>query len=1193
MKFSNILNFFTSSTFIIILAVIALDLFFWFLSPFLGFGSAHPFDNALTRIIIVSVVSIGGVVLILYLRHRKRKKDENLTNDIVASENTSSSSRAVLTDVTEMKQKLRDAMSLLRKSKLGQRHLFELPWYIMIGPPGAGKTTAIVNSGLKFPLAEQMGKSAIGGVGGTRNCDWWFTDNAVLVDTAGRYTTQESNVAADNAAWLGFLKLLRKHRKSQPINGAVIAISLSDLSMQDKATQKGNAIAVRKRLEELREELGVNFPVYILFTKADLIAGFSEFFETLGKHEREQVWGFTLSMSTRDREDSVLENFNVEFSKLLNRLDRLSLERIQEESDPNRRSLIAGFSAQVASIQVVAAEFLDEVFHENRYEEAQLFRGAYFTSGSQEGLPIDRLMQGMAQTFGIGRQNIGTGVGTGRSYFLTKLFDDVVFRESGLVALDDKAERKYLWLVRGALTASILLSMVIGALWFQSYSSNNTMITQAQQQIVDYKSSLVLINNEPISDSDLGSVVPSLNILLDMPGNPSNSNWEAPTKMKWGLYQGNKIGAEVSQVYRSSLNSFLLPRLLLDLENQLENNINDPGFLYETLKIYLILGKQGPMNKDLLIDWFKVDWERKFPDQNKEVLRGDLLNHLDSMLIQPLQEIDLNGPLVQKVRSILSEIPIATRAYNGIISSPSANSLPILKITDIGGPAVDRVLRRASGESLNGGIPGIFTNIGFNDVFLMEALEVADRIQSEGWVLGSNDEANIDEQSLINITRDVLDLYYNDYINRYDNMMADLDIISVNSIVDAAELANVLSGPTSPLVKILGSFASETELVQGPSSVNSGALQSDVGALAQNRGSNKMSLRNQLLLKSIATTAANSSSGEKPKEPGQYVADRFKWLKKFTASVDDERSDLDKMTELLLGLYNELNEKSFADEGDETDIGSVEFKKFQQASRRFPPAVRRWADQIIGESSSIDSDGTRADLNRIWQANVLPFCEKALTNRYPFTRHSESDVSLQDFGNLFSPSGKIQQFFDNNLNKIVDQKSKPWKWKKINGADLGISQEVLKQFETAQLIRDVFFNEDGKQPAIKFQLKFDKFAKGVSKIELQIDDKEVKFKKNGGANKPIAIDWPGSIGIAKISLFPKINWNNTEISREGAWGFYRLLDTAEINSSSTSDRTEVIFTMGRREVVMNLLSGSVLNPFSLKSINSFKCLKAF
>ena len=123
-------------------------------------------------------------------------------------------------------------------------------------------------------------------------------------------------------------------------------------------------------------------------------------------------------------------------------------------------------------------------------------------------------------------------------------------------------------------------------------------------------------------------------------------------------------------------------------------------------------------------------------------------------------------------------------------------------------------------------------------------------------------------------------------------------------------------------------------------------------------------------------------------------------------------------------------------------------------------------------------------------------------------------------------------------------------------------------------------------------MKLDKFAKGASKIELQIDDKEVKFKKNN-ANKPVAIDWPGSIGIAKISLFPKINWNNTEISREGAWGFYRLLDTAEINSSSTSDRTEVIFTMGRREVVMNLLSGSVLNPFSLKSINSFKCLKAF
>jgi len=159
---------------------------------------------------------------------------------------------------------------------------------VFTGPMGAGKTTAIVNSGLKFPLADDMGKTAIAGVGGTRNCDWWFTDNAVLVDTAGRYTTQESDAQADNAAWTGFLDMLKKHRKRQPINGAIIAISLSDLSNQDEFSQRAHAAAIRRRLHELRERLGVRFPVYVLFTKADLLAGFTEVFEGLPKDEREQ-----------------------------------------------------------------------------------------------------------------------------------------------------------------------------------------------------------------------------------------------------------------------------------------------------------------------------------------------------------------------------------------------------------------------------------------------------------------------------------------------------------------------------------------------------------------------------------------------------------------------------------------------------------------------------------------------------------------------------------------------------------------------------------------------------------------------------------------------------------------------------------------------------------------------------------------
>ena len=94
-------------------------------------------------------------------------------------------------------------------TRFSRQYLYQLPWYVIIGAPGAGKTTALVNSGLHFPLADRFGKTALRGVGGTRNCDWWFTNDAVLLDTAGRYTTQESQREEDAGEWQSFVALLK------------------------------------------------------------------------------------------------------------------------------------------------------------------------------------------------------------------------------------------------------------------------------------------------------------------------------------------------------------------------------------------------------------------------------------------------------------------------------------------------------------------------------------------------------------------------------------------------------------------------------------------------------------------------------------------------------------------------------------------------------------------------------------------------------------------------------------------------------------------------------------------------------------------------------------------------------------------------------------------------------------------------
>ena len=102
-----------------------------------------------------------------------------------------------------------------------------------------------------------MGKGALSGVGGTRLCEWWFTEEAVLIDTAGRYTTQDSNAAVDRAGWAAFLDLLRRTRPRQPLNGVIVAIALSDVARAPAAERLAHARAIRQRVRELETRFGV------------------------------------------------------------------------------------------------------------------------------------------------------------------------------------------------------------------------------------------------------------------------------------------------------------------------------------------------------------------------------------------------------------------------------------------------------------------------------------------------------------------------------------------------------------------------------------------------------------------------------------------------------------------------------------------------------------------------------------------------------------------------------------------------------------------------------------------------------------------------------------------------------------------------------------------------------------------------
>ena len=1184
---------------ITILVSLALSACLWFLGAFLALGEWRPFETTVGSLVGLAILWIIALLIILLLLLTAKKKDETLTEDIVTmAAPVDVEDEIVSEELGEMRDKLKSAMVKLRKSKTGRTHLYQLPWYIIIGPPGAGKTTAIVNSGLQFPLADEGEAQAIGGVGGTRNCDWWFTDDAVLVDTAGRYTTHESDAEADNAAWLGFLGLLKKHRKRQPINGAIVAISLSDLSMQDEITQAGHATAVRRRLHELRERLGVHFPVYILFTKADLIAGFSEFFDGLQKEERAQVWGFTLPFSKKGTKGRVLEAFNSEFDLLVDQLNGQLLERVQGEADPARRSMIATFPSQVASVRTVAHDFLEALFQDNKYEHRQMLRGIYFTSGTQEGTPIDRLMMGMARTFGIGRQAIGSGRGTGRSFFLTHLFQDVIFREAGLVSADDKVERRYRWTKRAAFAAVTLVAIGMGWVWGQSYLGNKTLLETTQKGIETYREQAALVAPSPVGDTDFLSIVPALNTLRDLPNNPSNTvlaSADPSDGLGWGLYQGKVLGNQEKLTYRSALNTHFLPRLLLRLENQMQSNINNPDVLYETLKVYLTLGQVGPLNRELVGTWMAEDWAAAFPDISREALRSDLSGHLDVLMDAPMKPISLNNDLVEAVQKVLTQMPQAERVYNGIINSHVATNLPEWRLTDVGGPAIGRAFSRSSGKQLNDGVPGIYTYSGFHDVFLEEALTVAARIQRESWILGEAGQQEQTQGALIKLSRDVLGLYYDDYVVQYDKLLGDVDIIPMNDLPSAVEVTNVLSGATSPILNVLNAVSAETRLAEqrtGAGDAAAAGAAEGASTVGQLSLSTRLSPKSRLFLEAMMK-AQGTQNGRKPAPPGSFVDKHFDWLHLLTSQKDNQPSQLSGLIDLLKEVYQELSNLNFAGGVGNPQDNSTALPRFRAAVGRIEEGpLKRWASQITVGSSGVATEGTRAGINTRWQESVLPVCQRVTTNTYPFKRRATADAPLQEFSELFRPGGQMDTFFEQNLDKFVDQTKRPWKFKKVNNTDLGISDAVLGQFENAALIRDAFF---GGTPAlnVNFQITPEALDPKAEQVALEIDGQQVSFSHKEGTPRPFAIRWPGPVGATRIVFAPTKTGSESGVQYTGSWAWFRMLDAAEVRNTNAPDRKRVIFNIGGRIAIFQMQSGSTLNPFTLKALGAFSCPKSF
>ena len=1152
--------------------LLAVCLLIWLAGPMLAIGPWRPLDNDLTRGLIACVLLFAGLGFGGYLLWSRARRSEAIEAGIAGDKREAESDEKVLA------AKMKDALATL-KAGGGDKasYLYDLPWYVIIGPPGSGKTTALVNSGLKFPLSRGASPAAIAGSGGTRYCDWWFAEDAVLIDTAGRYTTQDSDAKADARSWLAFLDLLKSNRPRQPINGVIVAISLEDLLVSSPEEVRAHGDAIRSRLLELHQRLKVDFPVYALFTKADLVAGFSEFFGGFNQKNREQVWGATFQ--TQDKKRNMIAEIPTAFDELLLRLNDFTTDRLQEEPTPSTRVALFAFPVQMATLRRTVHDFLNRIFEPTHYHATAMLRGFYFTSGTQQGTPIDQLIGSLERNFGAREVKPQRYSGLGKSYFLTNLIGRMIIGEANWVSTDAAAVRRArLVKVAAYGVLAVLGASCVGA-WSVSFTRNKRLIGDADVAAAGFMSEgATLARQTRISDADLKPVLPLLNKLRVLPAGYAEHGKSVPRSETYGLSQRDRIGATAVNEYRLGLERMFRPRLIYGLEDYLERNRTKPSDIYDAFKVYRMLTASAHRDRNLVVNWMRQDWALHYPGAGYEDGRQALESHLNAMfdlddghdpLVKP------NDSLVVEVQRSLARLNVVERAYALLKSQSHAASTPDWVPAQACGEDFGEVFEAAKGE-LAGKIrvPGFFTYAGFRRAFLDRLSGVQEQLERERWVLGPAGEQTGVAAQYQTLAQDLRVLYTKEFIATWQAALAALKLKSmVAEKPNYKQLSIAASAANSPLKCLLEQIRAETAVTKERADFKTDDKAKKAGELAP-----------------------VSDDG---RAPGVEIETAFR---AFTSLVEGGATQrpIDTVVAALADIHRSLIRASNpAQAAQATSILPSQVEALRQHALTLPAPL---SAMLQGAAADFDADLTSGTLGQLRIAlgnEVTGICKDIIGNRYPFTK-TDRDVALNDFGRLFALGGIIDRFFTSRLTPYVDMSKREWAWRQDTAVGKALSAQpaTLRDFQRAAQIRESYLAGGGLPnltltitppplPSPSASVATPMFGAPPVPLSYKMDVNGTPVVSTPAPVAAVVVSWPGLNRNSSAVIVSGDAGPPAILEKTGPWSIFRLVEAG--SPVSRGDRVQVNYLVGGKELTYLIGSGSARNPFNLSLLRDFQC----
>ncbi|MBV7264051.1 type VI secretion system membrane subunit TssM [Photobacterium sp. WH24] len=1113
----------------IILSAVLLSVMYGLFSYFI---MAFPVSHYLTW---GPVVFIFSVAILLLIGYEVKKRKSRSTSDIETEEET-----------------LKGLLSSLLKSSSHK------PIYLLLGNKKSGKTSLLTSSHAIKPIDQKN----------TLQTDyfvWHESEKAIYIKPAPRLIYQDTS-NTDQTLWKAFLEKIVSVKPRKPFAGSLYVVDLEFLITQEESQREYILDIINTRLSDITGMTHTALPVYVFLSKIDKLKGFKEFVSLSPlKMQLEH-----LSISLKDAKGTLNDAFDSGFYAILSKMEQSTLDCAAMERSLVNNSALVTFPKQFELCHRIIRDTLNKVRLEKDGFHLVDLRGLYFTSSHQGGRKYNLLAKGCSNYFNVPMIASEHDQLSESPLFTRFIIDEQVLPEANFAGENKRHLRQLIRRSHMTMAACVTLLSVSGYYFFTTTQSNISIINQLLE-VADNKS-----DDHEFANLKNQFAVTSNGIL------PLYQAWtNASYLLDEKLIDINvdKLDQTTQIAYRHLLDSIhlqLLPLVEKHIQRKLANsNLSHQDKLH-LLKMYLMLNEADKRDYSFLL---KSISRLLTDDFGSEGAYANIPQYLAVYFKTNFPPIEINWDLVRTTRRDLLSQSKVDIAYSQILNSGRDADLGQLSIPRAIGFNFGEIFDNEKSNLNELNINKIYTATGFTTFYRPLSESLSHDLIADNWVLGLSNNTLPSDEELKAFQAKVRRKYTDDYINVWRTAISDLRFKQYDNIVEITNAIDTLSGPTSPLSTILNLLYTNTK------------YSPEAGALAQ------MTLKDERLNQAVDLL---KDSAEKVIEPDYELMKRVE--KAFavintlqTSETENSQAPWDQVISSLSNLRAYLKQITDAPNVQQAALIAAKARmretaadpivRLKQVAQKAPEPVKSWLNEIAHQAWAVLLAESQLGIQELWTSNVYSKFELVGQNKYPFTKHAETEISLTDFEEFFAAQGTLDSFIDDTLSPFYD--TNLWQAKRVDGETLQLSQEMITQMKNYTMIKNVLFDPTSNKFNIDFSSRFIDLDSSAIRASLNFGGESLDYYHGPAKSKQFV--WPPESN----EFFVNVNIQDITSSgeqhrkaKEGFWSIFRLLNESQLEPTSDGGFNADILVSGRHMTVKIKPSNSN-NPFLLQELYNF------